>query len=116
MWSTWAGLERGPAAPQKSTSPGFSRANGMRLVTGTVQLAGIHNAGGYSSAGALFASTTSIGDARFQVSTMWWIVLTVIAAVVLVRTRFGNWVFALGGSPASARVRLPRTRPFTTCT
>jgi simple sugar transport system permease protein len=74
-----------------------------RLVTGTVQLAGIHSAAGYSSAGAVFASTASIGDARVQVSTLWWMVLTVIAGVVLVQTRFGNWVFALGGSPVSAR-------------
>jgi simple sugar transport system permease protein len=74
-----------------------------RLVTGTVQVAGIRGVGGYSSAGAVFASTISIGDARIQVSTLWWIVLTMIAAVVLVRTRFGNWVFALGGAPMSAR-------------
>jgi simple sugar transport system ATP-binding protein len=74
-----------------------------RLVTGAVQVAGVRSAGGYSSAGAVFASTTSIGDARFQVSTLWWIALTIIAAVVLVHTPFGNWVFALGGSPVSAR-------------
>ncbi|WP_406233896.1 ABC transporter permease [Nocardia sp. NBC_01009] len=74
-----------------------------RLVTGTVQLSGIHNAGGYSSASAVFASTTGIADARIQASTLWWIVLTIIAAVVLVRTRFGNWVLALGGSQVGAR-------------
>lgn len=74
-----------------------------RLVTGTVQVAGIREASGYSSAGAVFASTTGIGDARIQASTLWWIMLTVFAAIVLTRTRFGNWVFALGGSPVGAR-------------
>ncbi|MGF6887909.1 simple sugar transport system permease protein [Nocardia sp. GAS34] len=74
-----------------------------RLVTGTVQVAGIRESGGYSSAGAVFASTIGIGDARIQASTLWWIALTTIAAIVLARTRFGNWVFALGGSPAGAR-------------
>jgi simple sugar transport system permease protein len=85
-----------------------------RLVTGTVQVAGIRGVGGYSSAGAVFASTISIGDARIQVSTLWWIVFTMIAAVVLVRTRFGDWVFALGGAPMSARavgVAAVRTNP-----
>ncbi|MEU6586703.1 ABC transporter permease [Nocardia sp. NPDC046763] len=74
-----------------------------RLITGTVQVAGIHNARGYSSAGAVFASTISIGDARIQASTLWWIVLTTLAAIVLAHTRFGNWVFAVGGSLVSAR-------------
>jgi simple sugar transport system permease protein len=74
-----------------------------RLVTGTVQVAGIHNANGYSSAGAVFASTTGIGDARIQASTLWWIALTAIAVSVLTRSRFGNWVFALGGSSVGAR-------------
>src|SRR5207302_78192 len=69
-----------------------------RLVTGTVQVAGIRTAHGYSSAGWVFASHITIGDARIQTSTAWW-----IAAIVLTRTAFGNWVFAVGGSLASAR-------------
>ncbi|MFC7428572.1 ABC transporter permease [Nocardia tengchongensis] len=74
-----------------------------RWITGTVQVSGIRSAPGYSSAGAVFASTTSVGDTQIKASTVWWIVLTVIAALVLTRTRFGNWIFAVGGSTASAR-------------
>ncbi len=33
----------------------------------------------------------------------WWIVLTVVATWVLVRTPFGNWIFAAGGDPNAAR-------------
>lgn len=82
-----------------------------RLVTGTVQVSGIRSADGYNSAGWVFASTLNIGDARIQASVIWWIVLTAIAAIVLVRTRFGNWIFAVGGALPNARaVGVPADR------
>ncbi|MBF6173695.1 ABC transporter permease [Nocardia blacklockiae] len=82
-----------------------------RLVTGTVQVSGMRSASGYSSAGWVFASTTDLGEARIQASVVWWVVLTAIAALVLMRTRFGNWVFAVGGAPDSARaVGVPAVR------
>ncbi|WP_052344846.1 ABC transporter permease [Thermocrispum municipale] len=84
-----------------------------RLVTGTVQVSGMRATEGYESAGMLFASTFSIGGQPFRVSVLWWILLTVIAAFVLVKTRFGNWIFAVGGAPTSARavgVPLVRTK------
>ncbi|MFB8001332.1 ABC transporter permease [Nocardia sp. NPDC056000] len=82
-----------------------------RWVTGTVQVSGIRGADGYQSAGWVFASTTDIGDAHIQASVVWWIVLTAIAAIVLMRTRFGNWIFAVGGSLPSARaVGVPAAR------
>jgi simple sugar transport system permease protein len=37
------------------------------------------------------------------VSIVWWLGLTVLATWVLLRTRFGNWVFATGGDETSAR-------------
>ena len=37
------------------------------------------------------------------VSVLWFIGLTIIATVVLVRTTFGNWIFAVGGDAAAAR-------------
>ncbi|MEV6066821.1 ABC transporter permease [Nocardia sp. NPDC052001] len=82
-----------------------------RWVTGTVQVSGIRGADGYQSAGWVFASTTDIGDAHIQASVVWWIVLTAIAAIVLMRTRFGNWIFAVGGALPSARaVGVPAAR------
>ncbi|MET9487563.1 ABC transporter permease [Nocardia sp. NPDC006630] len=82
-----------------------------RWITGTVQVSGIRASGGYQSAGWVFASTTNIGDAHIQASVVWWIVLTVLAGIVLVRTRFGNWIFAVGGSLPSARaVGVPAAR------
>ncbi|MCE7005380.1 ABC transporter permease [Kibdelosporangium philippinense] len=74
-----------------------------RLITGTVQVSGMRSTDGYESAGMLFASTINIGGTDFQVSILWWILFAVIAAWVLVRTRFGNWTFAVGGSSLSSR-------------
>jgi simple sugar transport system permease protein len=33
----------------------------------------------------------------------WWLGLTAVAAYVLLRTPFGNWIFAVGGNPEAAR-------------
>nr|WP_143532717.1 ABC transporter permease [Saccharothrix sp. ALI-22-I] len=74
-----------------------------RLVTGSVQVSGMRSTDGYSSAGLLFASTFTIGGTSFYVSILWWILFTAIAGAVLVRTRFGNWIFAVGGSALSSR-------------
>jgi simple sugar transport system permease protein len=73
------------------------------LVTGTVQVSGIASVPGYASAGYLFASTVSLGGTSFPISIVWWILVTAIASWVLVRTRFGNWIFAIGGSAPSSR-------------
>ncbi|MFI6866820.1 ABC transporter permease [Nocardia sp. NPDC050406] len=82
-----------------------------RWVTGTVQVSGMRSADGYESAGWVFAATTDIGDAHIQASVLWWIVLTALAAILLMRTKFGNWVFAVGGSLPSARaVGVPAVR------
>jgi simple sugar transport system permease protein len=36
-------------------------------------------------------------------SVVWWILVTALATWVLVRTPFGNWIFAAGGDPNAAR-------------
>ncbi|MER7864534.1 ABC transporter permease [Amycolatopsis japonica] len=74
-----------------------------RLVTGTVQVSGMRSTDGYESAGFVFASTVDIGGTAFQISILWWIGFAVLAAWLLVRTRFGNWIFAVGGSAQSSR-------------
>ncbi len=33
-------------------------------------------------------------------SILWWIGLTAVFTFVLLRTRFGNWIFASGGDPS----------------
>jgi simple sugar transport system permease protein len=41
--------------------------------------------------------------AGIPASILWWIGLTVLATWVLLRTRIGNWIFAIGGEETSAR-------------
>ncbi|MCG3756768.1 MULTISPECIES: ABC transporter permease [Amycolatopsis] len=74
-----------------------------RLVTGTVQVSGMRSTDGYASAGFVFASTVDVGGTPFQISIVWWLGAIAVAAWLLVRTRFGNWIFAVGGSATSAR-------------
>ena len=38
----------------------------------------------------------------FRVSLVWFILLAVIFSLVLMKTRFGNWIFAVGGGPEAA--------------
>ncbi len=74
-----------------------------RLVTGTVQVSGMRSTGGYASSGQFFASTITLSGQSFQVDILWFIAVTVFASWLLLRTRFGNWIFAVGGAPLSAR-------------
>jgi simple sugar transport system permease protein len=37
------------------------------------------------------------------VSILWWVGLTALATWILLRTRFGNWIFAVGGDKTAAR-------------
>jgi simple sugar transport system permease protein len=43
------------------------------------------------------------GVEGLPVSIAWWILLTALATWVLLRTRFGNWIFAVGGDEKAAR-------------
>ncbi|MGI5504142.1 ABC transporter permease [Lentzea sp. JNUCC 0626] len=74
-----------------------------RLVTGSVQVSGMRETAGYESAGFLFASTFQIGGTSFYVSIIWWVLFTVVASTLLMRTKFGNWIFAIGGAAQSSR-------------
>jgi simple sugar transport system permease protein len=37
------------------------------------------------------------------VSILWWLVLTIVATWFLLRSPYGNWIFAAGGQPEAAR-------------
>lgn len=74
-----------------------------RLVTGAVQVSGIAGVPGYESAGFWLASTFEIAGQRFTVTILWFLGVTVVATLVLLRTQVGSWVFAVGGAPRSAR-------------
>ncbi|MGH3437460.1 MAG: ABC transporter permease [Sciscionella sp.] len=74
-----------------------------KLVTGGVATTDISDMDGFASAKAIFASTVNIGGVGVQVSIFWWLIFVAIASWVLMRTKVGNWIFAVGGDEASAR-------------
>jgi simple sugar transport system permease protein len=71
-----------------------------RLLTRRTQLGGLDEVAGFGPAQTLFASDV-VGP--FRVSVLWWFGLAALATWVLLRTRFGNWIFAAGGAPEAAR-------------
>jgi simple sugar transport system permease protein len=74
-----------------------------RLLTGNVATANITDMDGYASARNVFGSEVVLGPVTLKVTVLYWIVLTLIAAHILLRTRIGNWIFAVGGDAAAAR-------------
>jgi simple sugar transport system permease protein len=42
-------------------------------------------------------------DGKFQVLILWWVAVVIVVGFVLHFTRYGNWVFAMGGDKESAR-------------
>jgi ribose/xylose/arabinose/galactoside ABC-type transport system permease subunit len=53
--------------------------------------------------------------ATFRISILWWIVATAGASLLLLRTRFGSWIFSVGGNKDAARsVGVPVVRVKTT--
>ncbi|RBY92035.1 ABC transporter permease [Blastococcus sp. TBT05-19] len=76
---------------------------GFEAVAGSTQVGGLDAASGWSSAAAVFGSSTEIGGARFHVAVLWWVVATALATWALWRTKFGNAVFAAGGARRAAR-------------
>src|SRR3712207_6599627 len=65
-----------------------------KAFTGTVVAGGIASAPGFAAAEAVFASRFTVAGAQFRIAVLWWVLATVVATYVLLRTRFGNWVFA----------------------
>jgi simple sugar transport system permease protein len=82
-----------------------------KFFTGTVTAGGIAGVPGYGAAEWVFASRVSIAGAEFRVAILWWVLFAALATWVLLRTPFGNWVFATGGDDVAARnVGVPARR------
>ncbi|MGB7340583.1 MAG: ABC transporter permease [Phototrophicaceae bacterium] len=47
--------------------------------------------------------TTITSTIDFDVSILWWVGLILLATWILLRTKFGNWIFAVGGDENAAR-------------
>lgn len=74
-----------------------------RLVTGQVATPIISDMEGFESARKVFASSVNIFGVDIQITVFWWIFFVLIGTWVLFKTKFGNWIFAVGGDPEAAR-------------
>ena len=45
----------------------------------------------------------SLFGVEWRSSILWWVVVTAIASLMLLRTRYGSWIFATGGDAEAAR-------------
>ncbi|WP_367326072.1 ABC transporter permease [Streptomyces sp. HUAS ZL42] len=74
-----------------------------KLVTGNVATDDISDMDGFDGARKVFASTFEIGGVNVKITVVYWLVFAAIATWVLLRTKYGNWVFSVGGNKESAR-------------
>ncbi|MFI9767736.1 ABC transporter permease [Streptomyces sp. NPDC052415] len=74
-----------------------------KLIDGTVSTKSIADMEGFASARDVFASTLTIGGVDVKVTILWWFGLVALASWILLRTRAGNWIFAVGGNQDAAR-------------
>ncbi|TLQ42885.1 ABC transporter permease [Streptomyces marianii] len=73
-----------------------------KLISGTVSTKTIADMAGFPAAKKVFASFT-VGGVDVKTTILWWIALVALATWILLRTRFGNWIFAVGGGAGAAR-------------
>jgi simple sugar transport system permease protein len=71
--------------------------------TGSVRVSNIDQGAGFEDARKIFATTFDLGGASFQITVVWWIIVTILATWLLTKTTFGNWIFASGGDANAAR-------------
>ncbi|MGW1780464.1 ABC transporter permease, partial [Streptomyces sp. NPDC002143] len=74
-----------------------------KLITGNVATDDISSMDGFEQARAVFASSFEVGDVQVKITVIWWLVFAALATWVLLRTKYGNWIFAVGGTKESAR-------------
>jgi simple sugar transport system permease protein len=80
------------------------------VLTGLTVVSGVDQAPGFSSAHAIFATALG-GGQQFPIEMLWALALGVLATWLLLRTRFGNWIFGVGGDTNAARnIGVPVTR------
>lgn len=74
-----------------------------KFITGQVATPSIADMQGFDSARAFFAGSINVGGISIRVTVVWWLLFVALASWLLFRTRFGNWIFAVGGDQAAAR-------------
>ncbi|TFC71567.1 ABC transporter permease [Cryobacterium sp. TMT1-62] len=74
-----------------------------KLFTGSVAIQGMGAVPGFDQVKVFFGSSFPFLGMDVKISIVWWIAFTALATWVLLRTRPGNWIFAVGGQVTSSR-------------
>lgn len=74
-----------------------------RITTDQVYIGGIDKTAGFEAARAFFNTGITLFGIEWRSSIIWWVVLTLIASWILLRTKRGSWIFAIGGDAQAAR-------------
>ncbi|HYO31809.1 MAG TPA: ABC transporter permease [Nocardioidaceae bacterium] len=87
-----------------------------KLLIGKVSVTGFQDVEGYFSGQQFFGSFVRLDlgwlpwvtaddspTLTIYAATFWWVAVTALATWVLLKTRAGNWIFAVGGAQTSAR-------------
>ena len=74
------------------------------MITGRTQVGGLQKLPGFDTVAAVFATDLPFMGAAFPISIIWWLVVAAVGTWVLMRTKFGNWIFAVGGNAIAARM------------
>ncbi|MEO5314648.1 ABC transporter permease [Pseudarthrobacter sp. CC12] len=74
-----------------------------RMIGGGVSSPSISTMDGYKAAQAVFSSSVNIAGVDVKNTVFIWILLVAVASWVLLRTKVGNWIFAVGGDANAAR-------------
>ncbi len=82
-----------------------------KLITGNVATEDISGMPGFYTLKAIFAANFQFGHVQVSIAIVYWLVLVAVATWVLLRTKVGNWIVAVGGQSDSARaVGVPVTQ------
>jgi simple sugar transport system permease protein len=74
-----------------------------KLITGNVATEDISGMAGFGALKTIFAANFQFGHVQVSIAIVYWLVLVAIATWILLRTKVGNWIFAVGGQADSAR-------------
>ncbi|MBV1704020.1 MAG: ABC transporter permease [Hyphomicrobiales bacterium] len=74
-----------------------------KLITGNVATEDISGMAGFGALKSIFAATFQFGRVQVSIAILYWLALAAIATWILLRTKTGNWIVAVGGQGDSAR-------------
>src|SRR5215207_5593105 len=115
FWNGWLTMRTGIPSFLITLST-FFMLQGLNLgitkqLTGTVATTNVSDMDGFGTLEWIFAHQFHIGSFTLRITVVWWLLFTAIATWMLLRSRVGNWIFAVGGNAASARaVGVPLNR------